>query len=154
MKKKIHLITAILATLCIATFFVSTILVELFGSEASIAVLKKLIVTPGLFILIPAMALTGGTGFASAKNRKGGLISSKKKRMPFIAANGLLVLTPCAIFLSLWASNDSFDSKFYIVQLIELFSGATNLTLMGMNMRDGLRMTGKWRRSSASQSAI
>ncbi len=146
MKSKIHFIAAIIATLCIATFFSSTIIVELFGSAESVAKIKSFIVTPGLFILIPTMAMVGGTGFALSKNRVGRLISDKKKRMPFIAANGLLVLTPCAIFLNNWAAVGSFDSTFYIVQGIELLAGAINLTLMGMNMRDGLKMTGKLRR--------
>ena len=146
MKNKLHFIAAIIATLCIATFFTSTILVETFGSKETIANIKHLIVFPGLFILIPAMAMVGGTGFAIANKRKAGLISNKQKRMPFIAANGLLVLTPCAIFLNLWAEAGSFDTTFYIVQGVELLAGAINLTLMSMNMRDGLKLTGKLRR--------
>lgn len=147
MKRKIHLLAAIVSTLCIATFFTSTIIVELFGSKEAISTLKALIVTPGLYILIPAMALVGGTGFSASKNRKGQLIASKKKRMPFIAVNGLFILTPCAIFLSLWATTGTFDTRFYIVQGIELVAGATNLVLMGLNVRDGLKMTGKLRRN-------
>ena len=143
MKSKIHLVAAIIATLCIASFFTASILVELFGSEKSVSTVKSLIVIPGLFILIPAIAITGGTGFDYAKNRQGSLIVGKKKRMPFIAANGLLVLMPCAIFLSQWADLGSFDTKFYIVQGVEWLAGAINLTLMGINMRDGLRLTGK-----------
>ncbi len=150
MKNKIHIIAAIVATLCIATFFISTITIELFGSEESISRLKKLIVSPGLFILIPAMALVGGSGFSITKNRKGQLINHKKTRMKFIAANGLLVLTPCAIFLSQWAGTGTFDTKFYIVQGIELLAGLINLFLMTLNMRDGLRLTGKVR-SNASK---
>ncbi len=149
MKSKIHLIAAIVATLCIAVFFTSTILVETFGSAESVTALKSLIVTPGLFILIPAMAIVGGSGFALGNNRKGRLIASKKKRMPFIAANGLLVLTPCAIFLNQWASIGVFDTKFYVVQGIELLAGAINLSLMSMNMREGLRLTGKTHRSAS-----
>ncbi len=71
MKNKIHPIAAVLATLCIATFFTSTVLVELFGTHESIAIVKSLIVMPGLFILVPAIAATGGTGFALSKSRKG-----------------------------------------------------------------------------------
>lgn len=145
MKNKMHFIAAIVATLCIATFFISTVFVEVFGSAESISMIKRLIVTPGLFILIPTMSIVGGTGFALSKNRKGRLVSNKQKRMPLIAINGLLVLTPCAIFLNRWAAAGAFDSIFYIVQGVELLSGAVNLTLMGMNMRDGLRMAGKLR---------
>ena len=143
MINKIHPVAAVIATLCIATFFASTILVELFGSHESIAMVKNLIVMPGLFILVPAIAITGGTGFALSKNRKGRLVGNKQKRMRFIGANGLLVLLPAAIVLDQWASSGSFDTKFYIVQGLELLAGATNLLLMSLNMRDGLTMAGK-----------
>ena len=150
MKRKIHLVAAVIATLCIATFLIATISVELFGSIEMISTVKNLIVTPGLYILIPAMAIVGGTGFSISGNRKSRLISNKKKRMPFIAANGLLLLAPCAIFLSHWASLGSFDTTFYFVQGIEILAGAINLVLMGLNMRDGLYMTGKLRRKSSN----
>lgn len=142
MKNKIHLTAAVIATLCIATFFTSSILVELFGTHDSIAMVKRLIVMPGLFILIPAIAMTGGTGFALSNNRKGRLVENKKKRMPFIAANGILILLPAAIFLNQWAASGLFDTRFYIVQSLELMVGAINLSLMAMNIRDGLRMSG------------
>ena len=147
MKSKIHIFAAIVATLCIATFFTSTILVELFGSNVAVAKVKSFIVMPGLFILIPAIAIAGGTGFACAKERKGRLVENKKKRMPFIATNGILILVPAAIFLDQWASIESFDNKFFIVQALELLAGAVNLTLMSLNMRDGFQMTGKLRRN-------
>ena len=145
MPKRSHLIAGILAPLCIASFFLSTILTELFGSQAAVAQLKSLIVTPGLWILVPLMAVVGGSGMFLAKSRKGRLVDAKKKHMPFIAANGLLVLVPCAIALNRWAAVGSFDTAFYAVQAIELIAGATNLVLMGLNARDGLRMAGRLR---------
>lgn len=149
MPKRVHMIAGLLAPLCIATFFISTILTELFGSHAEVAQLKLLIVTPGLWIMVPLMAAAGGSGMFLARSRKGRLVDSKRKRMPFIAANGLFVLVPCAIVLSRWASAGAFDTTFYMVQAIELIAGATNLTLMGLNARDGLRMTGRLRSRSA-----
>ena len=148
MKKNIHFTAGILATLTIATFFTSTIIIELFGSHDAVATIKSLIVLPGLFILISAIAATGGTGFAISKSRKGRLVQVKQKRIPFIGANGILVLIPCAIFLDRWASAGIFDTTFYIVQGIELVAGAVNLTLMSMNIRDGLKLSGRFRASS------
>jgi len=145
MPKKAHFIAGLLATLTIATFFLSTVIVELFGSHEAVAIVKSLIVMPGLFILVPAIAATGGSGFALSKSRQGRLVDSKKKRMPFIAANGLLVLLPSAIFLDRWASAGSFDTAFYLVQSVELLAGAVNLTLMGLNIRDGIKMSGRFR---------
>jgi hypothetical protein len=41
-----------------------------------------------------------------------------------------------------------------VVQSLELIAGATNLTLMGLNARDGLRMAGRLRsRSPAATKA-
>ena len=145
MPKKAHLIAGLLATLTIATFFLSTVLVELFGSHEAVAMVKSLIVLPGLFILVPAIAVTGGSGFYLSKFRQGRLVYAKKKRMPFIAANGLLVLIPCAIFLNRWAASGEFDTAFYAVQALELLAGAANLTLMGQNIRDGMKMSGRFR---------
>jgi hypothetical protein len=65
--------------------------------------------------------------------------------MPIIAANGLLFLVPCAIFLSRRASAGSFDATFYAVQLLELAAGATNVTLLALNVRDGLRLAARLR---------
>lgn len=145
MKAIIHLLGGVIATLCIAIFFTSTVIAELIGSQDAVTTVKGLIVMPGLFILIPAIVATGGTGFALGKFRKGRLLEAKKVRMPLIAANGVLVLLPAAIFLDQWASAGTFDAKFYVVQSLELAAGAANLTLMGMNIRDGLNMTGRMR---------
>jgi hypothetical protein len=143
----IHRLAGPIAMLCIATFFSATIFVELFATVETIATVKSLIVWPGLFILVPSIALAGGSGFALAKSRKGKLVQLKKKRMPFIGANGVLVLIPCAVLLDHWASAGAFDDTFYVVQAIELLAGAVNLTLMGMNIRDGLRLSGRLRQS-------
>jgi len=145
MPKRAHLVAGILAPLCIATFFLSTLLVELFASHAAVAQLKSLIVMPGLWILVPLIMMTGGSGMVLSKFRKGRLVGAKKKRMPFIAANGLLVLVPCALVLDRWASAGDFGAAFYAVQGVELVAGAVNLALMGLNVRDGLRLAGRWR---------
>ncbi|MEW8001030.1 MAG: hypothetical protein AB2540_12325 [Candidatus Thiodiazotropha endolucinida] len=143
MKKTVHKLAAITATLCIGTFFLSTILVEVFGSPEAIATVKSLIVMPGLFLLVPAIAATGATGFAMSKSRKGRLLEAKKKRMPIIGANGIIILMPAAIFLDRWAAAGTFDIWFYLLQGVELLAGAVNLTLMSLNIRDGLRLGGK-----------
>ena len=143
MKLQIHRIMSILATLCIAIFFTSTLIVELFGSRETIALVKSLIVMPGIFILVPAMAMTGATGFALAKERKGRIVEAKKKRMPMIALIGIFILMPAAIYLSNCAAAGLFDTRFYILQAIELIAGATNLTLMIKSIKDGKKLVGK-----------
>jgi hypothetical protein len=96
---------------------------------------------------VPFLAATGGSGFALSKTRNGPLVDQKKKRMPVIAANGLLVMIPAAIFLNSKAAAGEFDAMFYSVQVVELIVGVVQLILMGMNFRDGLRLAGKLQRA-------
>ena len=56
-------------------------------------------------------------------------------------------MIPCAIFLDRWAAAGAFDTTFYVVQALELLVGAVNLTLMSMNIRDGMKMSGRFRAS-------
>jgi len=87
-------------------------------------------------------AATGGSGFWLANGTRRGLIGAKVKRTPFIAANGIAVLVPSALFLASKASAAEFDAGFYAVQALELVAGATNIILLGSNMRDGRKMRG------------
>jgi hypothetical protein len=148
MTKMIHPVAGVLAILTIATFWLSTAISELFGSEATVIAVKTA-VPGGFLLLIPALAAAGGSGFALAKGRRAGLIGAKLKRMPMIAANGVLVLIPSALFLAHKAGAVEFDASFYAVQVIELVAGAANITLLGLNLRDGLKMTGRFRRQAA-----
>ena len=74
--------------------------------------------------------------------------------MPFIAANELLVLVPCAIVLNRWAAAGSFDTTFYVVQAIELIAGATSHHADGLNVRDGLRMRGYYGFAQAEVASV
>lgn len=143
MKQIIHQVAAITATLCVGTFLISTLLVELFGSIEAIRQVKSLIVFPGLFILVPAIALAGATGFSMAKQRSGRVINRKKKRMPFIAMNGVFILIPAAIILNQWAIEGNLHIGFYMLQAAELIAGAANLALMIMNIVDGKKFNPK-----------
>ena len=71
--------------------------------------------------------------------------------MPVIAFNGLLILVPSAFFLAYKAGSGDFDTSFYAVQALELVAGAVNLSLIGLNIRDGLRLSGRLRRSNSDQ---
>ena len=141
----IHRLAVSISFLCIAIFFLATALAEFFGTYETIAEIKNLIVWPGLYIFVPAMIFSGASGFLLAKSRSGRLVQQKKKRMPFIAANGVLILIPCALFLAHKASIAEFDVAFYAMQIIELLAGAINLTLLSMSMRDGLKTSGRYR---------
>ncbi len=142
MKTRVHAIAGGIGFLMILLFWTSTAISEMFASHETIAMVKALILK-GMFILIPAMAIAGGSGTVMGRNRTDALAGAKKKRMPIIAMNGLLILLPSAWFLAGKTAAGEFDSTFYVVQVVELIAGAANLTMMGLNIRDGLTMTGR-----------
>ena len=140
MKTRVHALAGGIGFLTILIFWTSTAFSELFTSHETIAAVKQMILY-GMFILIPAMVIAGGSGMMMGKARTDAPAIAKKKRMPFIAANGLLILLPSAFYLASKAAAGAFDMWFYTVQAVELIAGAANLTMMGLNIHDGLRMT-------------
>lgn len=148
MTKLLHAVAGAVALFTIAAFWLSTVFAELFGSPATVVAVKSAIPL-GFLWLVPAIAAAGGSGLWVAGKRRGRVIDAKIKRMPFIAANGVLVLVPSAFFLAAKASALDFDTTFYAVQTLELTAGAANITLLGLNMRDGLKLTGRFRRKRA-----
>ena len=70
MKSKLHGLFGAVALLCIATFWASTVVSELLLDQASVVAVKNAVLT-GMWVLIPAMAATGGSGFSLARTRHG-----------------------------------------------------------------------------------
>lgn len=142
MKSKLHAVFGIVALLCVAAFWTSTVVSELFLEQDAVAAVKNGILA-AMWLFVPAMAATGGSGFSLARGREGRLVQKKARRMKFIAANGLLVLLPSAFALAGMANAGRFDAWFYAVQGLELVAGAVNGMLLALNMRDGLRLAGR-----------
>lgn len=139
MLARIHPVAGVIGLLTILTFWTSTVLTELFGSEAAVRAVK-LAIPWGLPVLVLALVVTGGSGFRLAGGSADPNIVAKRRRMPFIAGNGLLVLIPSAITLAVLAGADRFGVAFYGVQALELTAGAINIVLMSLNARDGRRL--------------
>lgn len=148
MKVIVHAVAGGIALAIVSTFWFSTVLSELLGDHATIALVKTAVLY-GMGVLIPAMAIAGGSGFSLGKGWKSPAVARKALRMKIAAANGLLVLLPSAIFLAMRADAGAFDSTFVAVQALELLAGATNITLLSLNMRDGLRLRRPARMRSA-----
>jgi len=141
---RVHAAAASIALLTLLTFWTSTALSELSGDGATILQVKTAILY-GMGLLIPALITTAATGNKLAGERSSTSLDNKRRRMPFIAANGLLVLVPSAFFLHSRAASGTWDTAFYAVQALEMCAGALNITLLSMSARDGMRLTGRWR---------
>lgn len=138
----LHPVAGSLALLTILAFWVSTVIAELSGDSATIAIVKQAIPW-GFLLLIPAMAITGASGFRMTRSmaEPPPLVRVKMRRMPFIAGNGILILVPSALYLAQAAGKGDFDNSFVWVQGLELVAGFVNIILLGLNMRDGLRLS-------------
>ncbi|MCP1196084.1 hypothetical protein NKW84_09450 [Acetobacter senegalensis] len=119
---------------------VSTIVSELSENPLTIAATKQAILW-GLLVLVPCLAFTGLSGYQIAGKAPRGLMLTKFKRMRVIGINGICILVPCAFFLAFRAAELKFGWPFYGIQFLELLAGSINLVLLGMNFRDGLRMS-------------
>ena len=139
MKPVLHAIVGTLALLTILTFWTSTLLSEIFSTQAQITTVKTAVLY-GMLLLIPAMVAAGASGSSLGKGWKLPAVARKAKRMKFIAANGVLILLPSAFFLASKAQSGAFDAVFYSVQTLEVIAGAINITLLSLNMRDGLTL--------------
>jgi len=144
MLNRLHPIAGLIGFLTILTFWLSTVTSEVFGSIASVTSVKE-IIPWGFLVVVPALAITGVSGFRMAGASTDPRIVAKRRRMPIVAANGILVLIPAALYLATLASRGDFGPLFYSVQAIELVAGAVNLTLMSLNIRDGLSLTARRR---------
>jgi hypothetical protein len=140
--RRVHPVAGGLALLTILLFWTSTVGVELFGDHDDIVAVKQSIVW-GLLVLMPALAATGGTGFAVGGHSTDPRVLAKKRRMQVVAAIGILVLAPSVLYLGTTTTPNDLGTYFYAVQGVELVAGTINITLMSLNVRDGLRLTGR-----------
>ena len=133
--------TALLITL---TFWISTVASKL-SHKPELILIVKTIILYGIFILIPIMIAIGVSGFKLAGKSKLAIIIIKKKRMPIIALNGIFILIPCAVFLYLMAKAGNFTQTYAMVQGIELLAGAINIILLSLSVRDGFKLTKRFK---------
>lgn len=141
----VHGIAGFTAFAIISAFMLASVATELSGDHQAVAAAKSAI-RWGLLALVPALAATGGSGFRLVAGNPRGLASIKFNRMKIIALNGVLILVPSVLFLAWKADRGEFDMWFAAVQAVEYLAGTANLVLMGLNMRDGFRLSGRLRR--------
>ncbi|HZA41056.1 MAG TPA: hypothetical protein VFA00_10570 [Actinomycetota bacterium] len=131
-------------------FLGASVAAEVLGSDDTVARVKHAI----LFV-IPLLAFSaivaGGSGTWMSRKSKAKIISRKAKRMRIIGANAVLVLIPCAVILDRLASGGEFGARFDALQAVEFVFGATNVALLGLNMRDGLRMRARRGRAAGAR---
>lgn len=144
MNTRIHAIASTVAFITILAFWSATVWSEIFGSDETITQVKGAIAW-GVLLLIPSMVAVGISGNLLGKGRTTPPLTIKRKRMAIVAANGILVLVPSALFLASRSNAGMIDEIFYGVQALELAAGTINMLLMGKNIRDGLMLSKRFK---------
>ncbi|HEY0640398.1 MAG TPA: hypothetical protein VGD67_22435 [Pseudonocardiaceae bacterium] len=142
MRSRVHAVAGVLGLTLITLFLTTSVVVELVGDRATIAAAKQWILY-GVAVLIPCLIVAGASGRSMMGPQPGPELRAKQRRMFVIAAVGLAVLTLCALLLQQLSAAGEFGLTFTLVQTVEFVAGAVNVTLMSLNVRAGLRLTGR-----------
>ena len=153
MKTKIHAFSGVLGFLCIVSFLSSTLYSGFFGSHATIASVKGMIFK-GVFVLIPALLIAGGSGVSLLGKRTDVLALTKQQRGPVGFMTSLFVLLPSSYFLAKWASANTFNGWYYGVQTLELAGQLVCFVMIGLNIRDGFALRGRIASSGDKSTSI
>jgi hypothetical protein len=144
---KAHIIATAIGVLTISSFFGFSLFAEIRGNQEFIKQVKTGILY-SLPILLVAMPMLGITGKKLAGNSKSPIVATKMKRMKFVAINGM-VLISLAIILYFRAVNNQIDSAFLAFQIGEFLFGFINLILLGLNIKAGMKLSGRKKRNTA-----
>ncbi len=118
-------------------FWSGTVVSELFFDWETVHTVKTLILA-GVPVLVLCLMIAGVSGARLGSTSV--LVRRKLARLRAAAANGVLCLVPCAVVLWWLSAREGPHMSFYAVQTVELAAGAFNLVLIGLNVRDGLRL--------------
>lgn len=113
---------------------------EASGYPADLAVARTVALWVMALLLIPALITAGATGARLGRGWRGPVVATKLARMKVIAGLGGLVLVPLAIGLWFLASRGWIDGRYHLLTRLETLAALSNVLLLGLNLRDGLKM--------------
>lgn len=148
MKRKtlviIHIAATAVAAITIGAFLFTSIIAEIKGDVQVIRAVKKniLLALPILIIAMPSLGITGNKLAGFSKNK---LVELKRRRMRFVFINGMMLIA-LAIFLYYRSTYVALDTMFLAAQFLEFAFGITNVTLIILNVRSGLQLSGRSKR--------
>ncbi len=142
MKGILHAVAGVVGFLLALTFVTSTVVSLSIQNMQAVAIVKTAIFG-GMFALILALLGAGASGVSLLGKRTDSLALTKQRRGPIAFMTSFFVLLPSATFLWWRASGSPLDTLFYVVQAVELAGSSVVLTMIGLNIRDGLALRGR-----------
>lgn len=137
---RLHAAAGLAAMAAIVALQGLTALSETSGYGADILLMRERVLWIVGLVLLPAMMAAGLSGFRLGRGWRRPEVAAKAARMRLIAAIGLLILLPLAVGLWWLAAQGMIEGRFHLLQRIESLAGLVNLLLLGLNLRDGMRL--------------
>ena len=136
-----HLIATIVAVITISTFFVISLFAEIKGDKILIKSVKAFILyaLPIMVLAMPVLKITGDKLAGKSKNPA---VLAKAKRMKIVILNGIGLIS-LAVFLYYRSHYHMIDNIFLRAQIAEFVLGLANLTLIIINAKSGMQLSGK-----------
>ncbi|QKT05025.1 hypothetical protein HUS23_09025 [Ectothiorhodospiraceae bacterium 2226] len=144
MLRTVHAVAGALVFVLLLAFLGTTVVAELLLTEQALVCVKRAIAW-AMALYVPLLLLTWASG-AALGPADDPVVARKRRRTHLVVVKGVVVLVPLAIFLYLRARAGAVDALFYTVQAAELVVGAANAVLVGLNIRDGVRLRARDRR--------
>ncbi len=141
---KVHIIATVVAMTTIATFFISSLVAEINGSETVIKNVKKAILyaLPVMLVAMPALGVTGNKLCGKSQNP---IVLAKRNRMRLVLVNGVGLIS-LACFLYYRSHYQTIDAIFFVAQVAEFALGLTNMALIGLKIKSGFQLSGKFKK--------
>ena len=140
MKTLYHAAAGISSLTCLLIFLVATINVE-YSYSAPEMIAAQGVMLQTMWVYIPLIFTAGGIGYILSKERKERIVQVKKRRMVIIIAVSLFILMPCIYTLANAARYEIAGTIFSRIEILEVLSLILLIALLGLNARDGARLT-------------
>ena len=142
MKTKLHAAMGTLVLLWALVGVVAGLLCLIIGDMPTVTAIA-LVMRRGVILMVAALVGVAISGGVLAGKRQDPPLLAKKRRMPMIIGVAVLVLLPADFYLSAKAQAGNFDALFDGVQGAALIANAALACLLSLNLRDGLRLSGR-----------
>lgn len=140
MKTLVHASAGVIAML-LAIFYLVAISVAQFAYTPLDMISIQQAILQSMWVYIPLILMTGGVGLVLSRDRQGRIVESKKKRMMVIVSCSLLILLPSVYAMAVRDPNKDVGNLMQAIQALEVLTLMLLIVLLGLNFRDGSRLT-------------
>lgn len=140
MKTLLHASAGVCALIMLLAYFVGTTITVLLYTPQDMILVEQTILQ-SMWVYIPLILIAGAIGLLLGNKRKGLIVEAKKRRMFLVVVFSLFGLLPNCYLLANNLLKDEQVIVLFVLQAIEFAVEIISITLLILNLRDGIRLT-------------